>query len=172
VTLTASIQLYIVPPPSGDEIPSATTDAGARLAQGLVGFAILSGESAPVPCVGTGASNFCYGVPSGVAALPLDLIVTPSVGGAYYVSTEAASAHGGVSTLYQVVQAGRVALQFTAGPYPFLGNRLYVWADGDVIPAGTYAGPATVIATTTITPGNGEPSFPTLTSGITLQVVQ
>jgi hypothetical protein len=172
VTLTASMQLYIVPPSSSGDGPDAATGAGARIAQGFVGFAIFSGPTASAPCVGSSAANFCYGVASGIAVLPLDLIVPPGAGGSYYVSSEVASAHGGVSTLYRVVEDDRVALQFTAGPYPFLGDRLYFWADEDEIPAGTYTGPATVIATTTIAPGNGEPSFPTLTSGITLQIIQ
>jgi hypothetical protein len=172
ITLTATTQLYIVPHPSSGDGPDATMGAGLRIAQGFVGFAVFSGPTTPAPCVGSGAPNFCYGVPADIAALPLDLIIPAgTTGGAYYVSSEVASAHGGVSTLYQVVEDGRVALQFMAGPYPFLGNRLYFWADEDEIPAETYTGPVTVIATTTIAPGNGEPSFPTLTSGITLQIV-
>jgi hypothetical protein len=172
VGLRATTQLYIVPPPTGDESPSATTGAGPRIAQGFVGFGVGPGATLPGPCVGSGAANFCYGVPSGMAVLPLDLIVWPNMGGGYYVSIETANANGGVSTSYQVVEEGKVVLRLTAGPYAILGNRTVFFAEEDLVPAGTYAGQATVIATTTVTPRDGEPPLPTLTGGITLQIIQ
>lgn len=170
VTLTASIQLYIVPPPSSGDGPDAT-GAGLRIAQGFVGFAISSGPTGPVPCVGSGAANFCYGVPTSVVVLPLDLLVAP-VGGVYYVSIETANANGGSSMVFQVIEEGKIALQFTDGPEPLLGNRTVIFGEVSGIPAGTYSGPATLIVTTTVAPRDGEPPLPTLKGGIILQIVQ
>jgi hypothetical protein len=170
VTLTATTQLYIVPPPSGDESPGATTGAGLRIAQGFVGFQLA--VDGPGPCVGEGSASSCYGVPSGIGVLPLDLIVPAGIGGAYYVSSETANANGSISTVYQVVENDKVALHLAVGPYPLLGNRTVFFAVDSGVPKGTYAGPATVVATTTVAPRDGEPPLPTLTGGITLQIIQ
>jgi hypothetical protein len=171
VTLTATTQLYIVPPPSGEESPSATTGAGLRVAQGFVGFGISSGPTAPEPCVGGGARP-CYGLPPGIAVLPLSLIVGPTVGGVYYASLETANANGSGSTLYQFVQGGKGVLRFTQIDEDVLSNRTVFLSEASLIPAGAQVGPATVIVTTTIAPRDGEPPLPTLEGGITLQIAQ
>jgi hypothetical protein len=170
VTLTASTELYIVPPSSSNDSRSATAGAGLRIAQGFVGFQLVL--DGPGPCVGDGTANSCYGVPSGIAVLPLDIIVPAGIGGAYYVSSETANANGSISTVYQVVESDKVVLQLAVGPYPLLGNRTVFFAVDSGVPKGTYAGPATVVATTTIAPRDGEPPLPTLTGGIILQIVQ
>jgi hypothetical protein len=172
VTLTASIQLYIVPPPNSGDGPDTTTDVGLRIAQGFVGFGIPPQPSGPSACAGNGESNFCYGVPVGVAVLPLDLFVGPTIGGVYYASIQTANANGDGSTLFQFVQGGKVVLQFTQDDESVLGNRIVFFGEVSGIPAGAQVGPATVIITTTVAPRDGEPPLPTLTGGIILQIVQ
>jgi hypothetical protein len=169
VTLTANTQFYIVPPPAGvGEIPGATAGAAPRLVQGFVGFQLYI--PSPGPCAGGGAVT-CYGLPAGVVALPLDLIVPAGLGGAFYYVLQTGPVSGSDSTLLQLVEDGKVAWHWTASA-PILSNRISIVGEDSLIPPGPFAGSATIIATTSITPGNGQPPIRTVKSGITMQIIQ
>ena len=171
VILTASTQLFVLPPPTGDgdRAGSVTGGANSRVAQGFVGFGIPSGPTAPEPCAG-GDPRPCYGVPNSVAVLALDLMVGPSIGGVYYVVAETTDVKGSASTLYELVEDGKVAMQFTTNDESILPNRTVLFGAVSVVPAGTYTGPATLIAATTVITHYGDPI--TVKGGITLQIIQ
>jgi len=58
----------------------------------------------------------------------------------------------------------------TGGAKPRMASRIATFAEDFGVPAGTYAGPATVIATTTLTTHDGD--LITVKGGVTLQIIQ
>lgn len=133
---------------------ASTGGGNLNIAHGLLAFGVPSSAGAPEPCVGTATSGMCYGVPYGLLVVPMNGLVAPGTSGIFYVSIETQNFSGTGSTTFKLTESGTLALQLAATGAISTNSKTFISAAG-AIPAGTYTGPATLTAMTTVTPATG-----------------